>query len=444
MPHRLPSTPAEVLDISTPALRKQMDRAVWLAELLGHWRRPKADAATAVEEMGLSDMFYWAYKTRNPVTLMAPGEDPRALFVTDPAVAVLPEGFEKEATVTIGAAGDLLQAEGLERSRDVLFDSVADLLFGQDVAYANLESRVTRQPLHKEVIGDRAPPIECCSRAQFEVLAGHRGRYFDVLNTANNHALDMGLEGVETTSEALSEIGALDVGTNAQAEDHGRAQILVRHGVKIGFASATFGLNGRDLPEDERWRVNTARLSSKFAPPDLEPLKRQIDDGRAQGCDFIIASVHWGYEFEMFPRRSQVDAARALVEYGADAVLCHHPHVVQPVEFYRTQRDPDRIAVIAYSMGSLTWGFTAPHIVLNMIVNLTLAKGRLGGKARTYIERAAVTPTFRSAVSVDGEILTRIEKLADHVGGRSKSHPRRYIGRIRRYAERVLRARFPA
>lgn len=434
----LPSTPAEVLDISSRTLRFKMNMAVAAARLFGHWKRPLKTAATSFEEMNLTDIYYWVYKSTRPITRVEAGERVEDLLMTDARIVGLPVNFEKHSSLTIGAAGDLLQAEGLELSKDVLYESVADLLFDQTIAYANFESPVTTQPLKKEVIGDKEAPTECCSRAQFDVLTAHKGKRFAVLNTTNNHMFDMGVEGIDTTLKVFSELDILDVGTNRKPEDYGRGKILTRNGIKLGFASATFGLNGHVMPDAEAYRINTARLLSKFVDPELDLLKRQIDDCKRQGCDFIIASVHWGFEFEFFPRQRQVKAARALVEYGADTVLCHHPHVIQPVEYYRTKRDPDRVAVIAYSLGSLAWGYTAPHIVLSMILNLTLSKGRRQGKDLTYIEKAKVTPIFRSTVDQGGTTLTRIERLADHVRGRSDRHPPNYIAAIERYARLVL------
>jgi poly-gamma-glutamate synthesis protein (capsule biosynthesis protein) len=438
MRSKLPSTPAEVLDISTRTLRLKMNIVVTLAKLLGFWDHPYKNAATDFEEMKLSDIYYWAYKSANPITRMEKGEQAADVFMTDRTVVGLPRGFETHSLLTMGAGGDLLQAEGLELSKDVLFESVADLLFDQTISYANFESPVTNQPLVKEVIGDKAAPIECSSRDQFDVLTKHKGKRFDVLNFANNHTFDMGVEGMDNTLRIFAEEGILDSGTNRKPEEYGQGRILVRQGIKLGFVSATFGLNGQPVPASERYRINVSKLLSKFVAPDLDLLKRQIDHCKSRGCDFIIASMHWGFEFEFFPRKRQVEAARALVEYGADAIFSHHPHVIQPVEYYRTRRDPNRVAVIAYSLGSLTWGYTAPHIVLGAILNLTLSKGMFESRELTYIEKARVTPVFRSAIDSGGRTLTRIEKLADHVDGRSTRHPREYIAKIKSYADLVL------
>ncbi len=258
------------------------------------------------------------------------------------------------------------------------------------------------------------------------------------MNTSNNHAFDMGIEGLETTLGVFAEEGILETGTNRKKEEYSQGRILVKEGIKLGFVSSTFGLNGRAVPPEDAYRINVARLLSKHVDPELDSLKQQIDWCKREGCDFVIASLHWGFEFEFFPRKRQVEAARELVEYGADAILCHHPHVIQPVEYYRTRRDPGRVAVIAYSLGSLTWGFTAPHIVLSLLLNFKLTKGSLQGQERTYIEEVCVTPIFRSAVSNAEGVETRLEKLADHLDGRSTRHSADYIAQIEYYARLVL------
>ncbi|MEO5337160.1 MAG: CapA family protein [Magnetospirillum sp. WYHS-4] len=434
----LPATPIGALDISSTSLKLKMHLAVTAAKLFGFWKRPDPRAATTFEEMGLRDIFYWVYKCTHPVTRPEAGVDMAKLLMRDAGSVRLPDGFEKQATLTLGAGGDLLQAKGLAHSKDVLFESVADLLFGQTVSYANFESPITTQELKEEVISDREAPYECCSRDQFDILKGHKGKTFTVMHTANNHMFDYKVEGLETTQKVFAEEGILPVGTNATPDRYGRGRVLEIGGMKLGFAAATFGLNGHAMPDEEKFRIHHAKLSSKFADPDLDLVGRQIEDCKAQGCDFIFASLHWGWEFEFFPRRQQVEAARRLVEMGADAVLAHHPHVIQPVEYYRTRRDPDRVAVIAYSLGSLTWGYSAPHLVLSAILNLSLAKGRHQGREATYIESARVTPIFRSAADEGGRLVTRLERLADHVDGRGTRHPPAYIAEIKRLSDLVL------
>ena len=433
-----PDTPFGVLEISSRILRLVMNAVVKAAELFGFWQYPLKNAATASEEMGLPDHLYWVYKCKNPITRVEKGERAENLFAVGKRVVGLPQGFAKQASLTFGSVGDLLFAEGLEHSKDIIFENIADLLFGNTISFANFESPITEQELKKEIIGDKGPPTECCSSDQFDILKGHKGKCFTVLNTANNHMFDMGVEGIETTQRVLSENGIVNIGTNSNADEFGKGKVLVKEGIKLGFVSATFGLNGRKVPEDESYRVNVAKLLPKFSEPELDIVKQQIEDCKKQGCDFIIASLHWGYEFEFFPRKRQIDIAHELVEMGVDAIISHHPHVIQPIEYYQTRRDPYRLAVIAYSLGTLTWRFTAPHLALSAILNLTLAKGSFGDREITYIENVHVTPVFRSFIRRNGKPIARIEKLADHIGKHSADYSDDYITQIKRYVDLVL------
>lgn len=437
MPDELPSTPAEVLEIPA-GLRFVMNTVCKSAELLKYWEYPYKKAATCFEEMTLLDKLYWAYKCTHPVTHGEKGERIPRLLGAAPSVVDLPRGFAKDSTVTLGAVGDLIQADGLEHSAGVLYENIADLVFDQTISYANLESPLTEQALQKEVISDKESPIECCSREQFDILKGHRSKHFTVMHTAGNHMFDMGVEGVETTQKQFAADGILDVGTNSQPADHGKAKILVREGIKVGFVSATYGLNGHDMPAGEEYRINVARMHSTRAAPDLEIVKRQIEHCQTEACDFIIASLHWGYEFEFFPRKHQIEIAHMLVEWGADTIIAHHPHVIQPVEYYRTRRDPERVAVIAYSLGSLTWAFSAPHLVLSIVLNLSISKGAHKGMPATYIEKVTVTPVFRSRYDHGGVPLTRIEKLAEHADKKDDRVRAKYIAEISEYAALVL------
>lgn len=427
MPSSLPSTPFEVLDISSRRLKFTMYWEVFKARLMGYWKVPMAGAATTFEEMTLRDIFYWVYKTRYPILEMEKG----ITLATDSRVVGLPQGFEARQRVTLGAGGDLLRTKGMDgQSQDVLFEKVADLLFDQDISFANLESPITTQPLQEEVISDRAAPIECCSPEQSAVLTRHTGKSFTLLHTANNHSLDMGMEGITTTHEILGRQGILPLGTHSTPESYGKGVVITKQGIKLGFISTTFGLNGKVPPEEAPWCVHTSRLCSTVVEPELALLQEQLEHCRAEGCDVIIASIHWGYEFEFFPRAMQVETAHALVEMGVDVILGHHPHVVQPVEYYRTQRDPGRIAVIAYSLGSMNWGFYHPYLVLSAILNLTFAKGEYNGREVTYVEQAAVTPVFRQAEIRGDSVVTWLEKLEDQ---RS-----RQVRAVRYYADRVL------
>ncbi len=77
--------------------------------------------------------------------------------------------------------------------------------------------------------------------------------------------------------------------------------------------------------------------------------------------DATIVSLHWGDEYVRIPAPWQIACAHDLVDAGADLVVGHHPHVLQPIEQYRD-------GLIAYSLGKLVcemqWGATADSAIL--------------------------------------------------------------------------------
>lgn len=406
------------------------------ALLLDYWDVPLADAATDGAEFGFRDEVYWFYKSARPITKPERGAAD-LLERRDSSVPRLPSGFATECTLSMGVAGDLIQAEGLERSKNVLFSNVADVLFEKDLSFANYESVVAQDDVVNEALGDGRSFTMCCTKEQYLTLTRHKDKRFTVLNTANNHTFDLDLAGLEATQKLLEQDGIVNTGTPQHADEHGRGTILTIKGIKIGFVSAAFGIRKFQLPPDERHRIHVAKLCSKHVAPELELLNRQIADCKMRGCDFIVGSLHWGWEFEFFPRESQIEAAHALVEAGVDLILGHHPHVIQPLEFYRTKRDPNRIAVIAYSLGSTTFGwFTAPHMMLSLLLDLELSKGFLEGARRTYISVAKPIPVFRHPFMQNGKLLMRLEKLADHVTARGRIPPS--VQKMDEYAKLVL------
>jgi hypothetical protein len=64
--------------------------------------------------------------------------------------------------------------------------------------------------------------------------------------------------------------------------------------------------------------------------------------------DALIVSLHWGYEYDLWPDPAQRAAARALLAAGADVIIGHHPHVVQPIELIESD-------LVAYSLGNFVF-----------------------------------------------------------------------------------------
>lgn len=78
-------------------------------------------------------------------------------------------------------------------------------------------------------------------------------------------------------------------------------------------------------------------------------MKQRIEQLRADGCDLVIVSLHWGKETKAIPESWQFKYARKVIDLGADVLFGHGPHVLQAVQFYNG-------GVILYSTGNFTFG----------------------------------------------------------------------------------------
>lgn len=362
------------------------------------WRYP-IPANGDLAEMRFRDKLYWMYKSARPIERAERGSGLEAHFETQRAHRwALPAGFEVDREITLSAVGDLMNHEYLEGSGDSLYRDVADLVFGADLAMANLECVVTAAPTSNLSLNLRTAGALTFSHAELDVASGTGTRRYDFLATACNHSLDLGPEGVGSTIAALRARGIALHGVNEDDDDARRATIVERNGVRVGLMSFTFGLNARKPPADRPRIVNRARLNARPSDADLSLLRAQLDHCEEAGVDFAIAQLHWGLEFELYPRPEQLEMAHHLAELGVDVVFGHHPHVIQPVEYYRTRRDPDRVVPIFYSLGNLTNPFSAPIFCKSDVARVRIAKGTTSnGAERTYVRDASATTVVQIA-----------------------------------------------
>jgi poly-gamma-glutamate synthesis protein (capsule biosynthesis protein) len=395
--NELPETPRHVV-------RLKVHEAVLLGGLgalcrvTGRWRYPPV-ANTDLERMRLVDKAYWLHKARNPMKRARRGSSLEAFFEAQRQhVWSLPPDLRVEQEVSVSAVGDLMSHAYLSRSGEVLYRDVDDLVFGSDLAMANLEGVIQPRDAGMLEISIRTGPSLHLGPSDFEVVKGFHGRMYGFVATACNHSLDHGAEGVDDTIRALRQEGIAFHGTNAPDADAASATIVDRLGVRIAVVSFTFGLNARRPPPDRPGIVNRMRLDGTAADVDLGLLRAQLRSARAGGADFVVAQLHWGLEFELYPAPEQLGVAHLLAEEGVDAIIGHHPHVIQPIEHYRTRRDPARVVPIFYSLGNLTNPWSAPFLCRSAVARLALARGAwVDGSRRTYVRHASATEVVQVA-----------------------------------------------
>ena len=169
----------------------------------------------------------------------------------------------------------------------------------------------------------------------------------DLANIANNHIYDYGAAGLLETMRTLKAAGIRYVGAGANFAEAHRPVIFERKGIRIGFL-AYYGVRahseshpaGKDDP-------GTALRRLRFIRDDVRALRPKVD--------FLVVIFHWGFEKEHFPRTHQIKFAHRVIDYGADLIVGHHPHVLQGVEKYKGK-------IIVYSLGNFIFGgLYLPH-----------------------------------------------------------------------------------
>ncbi|HJX38242.1 MAG TPA: CapA family protein [Anaerolineae bacterium] len=412
MRSQLPGDAREVA-VRSPGRKVLYNTVFKLADVLGFWRRPQN--LDPDDYKSIWDYTYWQYKSRTPIVRPEAGLDlaPFHAAREQIGVSLLPARFEGSASVEMSAVGDLTSTAGVENSQGRFYEHVADLIFDTDLSIANLESTLTKGEIGDFVLPDGEEPMINATLEQYHAFKAHQGRQYTILQTANNHILDRGMEGFDTTHDQLEADGFLYLGTNRTPEAQKQGLIVTFSGLRLGLVGATYGINSRPFPDGKEYLVNLVPFHRFRGPVDLSLLEDQIGYCKSQRCDFVTLCLHWGLEFEFFPRQEQVDITHALVESGADLIISHHAHNIQPLELYHTKRDPDRIAPILYGLGNLSSLIRAPHSVLSLIANMTVAKGWLDGLEKTLVERVTLTPVVQMEYDLEGTPYVRVEKLND-------------------------------
>jgi len=241
--------------------------------------------------------------------------------------------------VEVMAVGDLQPGRGAVRNP---FEHARSWLRGADLTVGNLESVVVEAPStpsRSPEDGAAGPPLHAPPTA----VRGLVDAGFDVLGLANNHALDLGREGLAETAAHLEAAGIAVVGTNPVDGQALEPLIWQVRGIRLAFLAFN-GLPGSQVT-----------LSGADGSPmgwDQDRAVEAIAVARDQ-ADAVIVSIHWGYEYETRVDPAQRDAAQALLEAGADLIVGHHPHVVQAVEV-------DSGRAVAYSLGNFVFDQPQP------------------------------------------------------------------------------------
>jgi hypothetical protein len=172
------------------------------------------------------------------------------------------------------------------------------------------------------------------------------------VSIANNHIYDFGQIGYENTIDALAKNQLVTIGESCEPE------LLEKGNAKCAILSVSLTSNNDSLC------IST-----------IDQLKNSVRIFKSQRPAIpLILYIHWGLELQPDPEIWQRKLASDLVKSGVDAIIGHHPHVTQTIEFINDKP-------VFYSIGNFVWdtyltdtdkSFTVELTVTNKITDIKI------------------------------------------------------------------------
>jgi poly-gamma-glutamate synthesis protein (capsule biosynthesis protein) len=199
-----------------------------------------------------------------------------------------------------------------------------------DLRIINLETSVTRSEDYwkGKGINYRMHPanVPCLTEAGI-----------DACTLANNHVMDWGYAGLDETLATLHRVGIKTAGAGRNSEEAAAPAVLTLQG-KGTVQLFSFGLESSGIPES--WGARALKpgvnLLPDLSPSTLARTAARINAVTRTKGDIVIASIHWGGNWEFEVTREERQFAHGLIDTAAvDIVHGHSSHHVKGIELYR-------------------------------------------------------------------------------------------------------------
>jgi len=206
---------------------------------------------------------------------------------------------------------------------------------------------------------------------------------FDLLVTANNHSIDQGIVGVDRTIEKMDELGLDHTGTYLSQNDRDSIRIYNINGIHLAVIAYSYGTNGVLIPSSKNYIINLI---------DFNLIEEDIKKAKNEGAEIVLVFYHFGEEYEREPNIYQRDVINRTIKAGADIIIGSHPHVVQPVTYFKTNGGSLDTGFVAYSLGNFIsnqrWRYSDAGVILNISISKDLKRDSV------YLSDVSYIPTW--------------------------------------------------
>ncbi len=322
---------------------------------------------------------------------------------------------------------------------DSAFAPVAPYLKNADIAFCNLET-VIADKSYLDPSDHRTLP-----RTDESVLPHYIKAGFNVFNVANNPGMYHGLRAYLRSLDLLAAAGVAYAGGGRNITEARRPAIIERKGTKVAFVCRTSVGSVDGGATADRGGVARVRVHTSYEAPervnevpgsppiihttahaeDVAVLEEDIRSARDQ-ADVVIVSWHWGVSPASRGDGSlaeyQIEMGRHALDVGADMVVGHHPHVLQPIEVYKGKPLVYSLANYVHDMQSFKPGRKLSTMLLRCLVrdgriaSLAYVPGLIEGNGPPRFLRPADAPHVVDYLQEISEPFgTRFEARGDEV-----------------------------
>ncbi len=298
---------------------------------------------------------------------------------------------DPKKTVKVIAAGDALIHSAIYREAEAIaankndftgkyyfkdmYKGVAELVGSSDIAFVNHEA-----PIAKTSISGY-PNFNAPSESGDDLV----DLGFNVINIANNHMFDVDNKttGYADTIEYWATKDVLQVGGYKNEEDYNNIRVLEIQGIKIAFLAYTY-----DPYSSNRTSMNKKSKEAGYVLPLIndDVITRHISLAK-QKAELVFVSVHWGTENVFKPTKEQERVAQLIADNGADVILGHHSHTLQPIKWLTGVNGNKTLC--AYSLGNLISGMLSSKNMVGGFITLDI----VNENGKVSIENVVFEPT---------------------------------------------------
>ena len=212
------------------------------------------------------------------------------------------------------------------------FEEAATFFKNKHFVFANLETPVFIEKSQNS----RKKIVHTTNKEALKVLKDLN--VFGV-SLANNHIFDCTEKGVESTIEWLQMNNIKYTGAGFSQKDLEPIVFDDNYGNRTAFFAYVDENTNPHCSNNNSFYINFL---------DLEQIKNDLSRYR-DSCAKLIVSLHWGIDYSRYVSQNQLEIAEEIIDAGADLIIGHHSHVIQPFKSYKGKK-------IFFGIGGLVFG----------------------------------------------------------------------------------------